>query len=789
MADIPITPGSGGSSVATELVGARNFQQIEVVSRGGASVLGVNPDGSINASIVGTPTVTMGSGSVLVAQKGAWTTSVAVQSTDFYPMYNTNALGGGPIRTDPVGALEIHGGVLTDEGTARSNFTGSSLKQSLGTATFTNGSITVTGSGFASLELHFLDYVKLSADSETSWAQVNLVLSDTQLQLVSPYTGTSATGAGDISTVSTLTGSGATISVASGQLTMATGTTASVTTAVYRVANQPPLNAMLWTSRFAISQRIVNQEIYCGLESAVTSPIKYFARFHFTGTTNTQVITETGFNPTTDPSTSEIESNTITLPGGTNTASANNYRIDCAHDTVTFYINNVIVAQHSARIPHISSASLAASLRSTQAATVTNTNLVVDYTFTHNYDRLDTFSYNPISPSVWGIVGSSIIGQLPAGTAFIGNVGVSSGSIATIPTGNQSVSGTVGASIIGTVPVTVATLPNGSVSGTVGASIIGAVPANIQGSVATVIIGGSIAASFTPPANQSVSGTVQTDVRGSVAVAIISGSIAATFTPPANQSVSGTVGASIIGLAPFIIGGSTNASVITVGGSAPANQSVSGAINVSGSVLLGSSNASVISLLQTSSIIAINAGSVIAIPSGSVITVLQAPSIVGTFAEDSAHTSGDKGIFSLNVRNDTLASVTSNDGDYGAMSLGPVGEAIFANSPITKWVSGTASMLGGVPLQTSVTVIAAQGASIFTYITGVQVANLGSASVLVSFGGATSSIIGYTIAPAGGGSNITFPNALKTSANAAFSASVSGTASIYVAAQGFISKT
>ena len=67
-----------------------------------------------------------------------------------------------------------------------------------------------------------------------------------------------------------------------------------------------------------------------------------------------------------------------------------------------------------------------------------------------------------------------------------------------------------------------------------------------KGSVATVIVGGSIAASFTPPANQSVSGTVQTDVRGSVATVIIGGSIAASFTPPTNQSVSGTVGASII---------------------------------------------------------------------------------------------------------------------------------------------------------------------------------------------------------------------------------------------------
>lgn len=352
--------------------------------------------------------------------------------------------------------------------------------------------------------------------------------------------------------------------------------------------------------------------------------------------------------------------------------------------------------------------------------------------------------------------------------------------------------GSLKASIIGT--------PTVSLSGS------GSVVTVPQGSVAVVIIGGSIAASFTPPANQSVSGTVGASIIGiptfqtgnssvitiaqsSIAVAIVSGSIAATFTPPANQSVSGTAGASIIGLPPFVLGGSTNASVITVGGSAPGNQSVSGAVNISGSVLLGSSNASVIAYLQSSSIIAINAGSVIAIPSGSVITVLQAASIVGTYAEDAPAASGDKGFLVMGARNDTLASVTSNDGDYSSHVVGPAGELIAENAPLTKWVSGTASMLGGVPLTSSVIVIAAQGASVFTYITGIQVANLGSASVLVGFYGATSSLIAYTMAPAGGGSNINIVNGIKTNANGAFSASVSGTASIFVSAQGFISKT
>lgn len=455
----------------------------------------------------------------------------------------------------------------------------------------------------------------------------------------------------------------------------------------------------------------------------------------------------------------------------------------------------------------------------------------------------------PANQSVSGTVGASIIGLVPVSVSnFPTNQNVS-GSVVAFPVGNQSVSGTVGASIIGNVPVVVQssvavaiisgsiaatfTPPaNQSVSGTVNIgtggpvsvlgtmSVLGTVP--VTQATTPWIITGSVQG--TP--NQSVSGTVQVDVRSSVAVVIIGGSIAASFTPPANQSVSGTVGASIIGQLPagtamigsvaayqgsipWTIGsiygnisGSVAATVtntVTVvssiaGGIFPISGSVAATItntnvNVSGSVVAFQGTNPFVVNFQNSSIIAIQAGSVVSLSIGSVITVLQAPSIVGTYAEDAASASGDKGFLVMGARNDTLASVTSADGDYSSHVVGPAGELIAENAPLTKWVSGTASMLGGVPMTTSVTVIAAQGTSIFTYITGVQVANLGSASVLVSFGGATSSLIGYTIAPAGGGSNIYYQNGLKTSANAAFSASVSGAASIYVSAQGFISKT
>lgn len=258
-------------------------------------------------------------------------------------------------------------------------------------------------------------------------------------------------------------------------------------------------------------------------------------------------------------------------------------------------------------------------------------------------------------------------------------IGVVTGSVVALPTGNQSVSGTVGASVLGWVPI------------------------------------------------QTSNTSVISYVQNSIAAIIIGGSIAATVTPAANQSVSGTVGASVVGWVPVQL---ANSSIITVFG--------------------------------------------------------QSPSIVGTYAEDAAYASGDKGLFGLYSRNDTLSSLTSADLDYSGGAVGPVGELITANAPITKWIRGTADLR--VVLGASVAALPAQGASIFTYITGVQVANFGPASVLVTFAGGLGSILGYTIAPAGGGSNILYPNALKTGENSAFTASINGTASVLVSAQGFIAK-
>lgn len=409
------------------------------------------------------------------------------------------------------------------------------------------------------------------------------------------------------------------------------------------------------------------------------------------------------------------------------------------------------------------------------------------------------------SPSISGAV--TIVGT-PSISGTV-NIGVIPGSTVAFQGTTPWIIGSVYGNVSGSVFAVVSGLQGASVSGTLGASIIGIPTVQtgntstigvIQGSVATVIIGGSIAASFTPPANQSVSGTVQTDVRGSVAVAIISGSIAATFTPPANQSVSGTVGASIIGTVPVVQSGTFVASIVSITPS-----SVLVGASIFGQLPAGTAPLGSIATLQgtnpwvtinVGSIITTNVGSMIAViqnssilavPVGSTVAVLQAASIVGTYAEDAASSSGDKGLFILGARNDTLSSVTNADLDYSGIAVGPMGEVISANAPITKWVYGTTSIVSGP----SVAVIAAQGASIFTYVTGLQIVNPSANNLTgnLSTGAGASSVLVYWTAPANGGSNMTFPNPLRSRDNTAILASISGVGSVYLSAQGFIAKT
>lgn len=125
-------------------------------------------------------------------------------------------------------------------------------------------------------------------------------------------------------------------------------------------------------------------------------------------------------------------------------------------------------------------------------------------------------------------------------------------------------------------------------------------------------------------------------------------------------------------------------------------------------------------------------------------------SIVGTYAEDSGHISGDKGLLAFGVRNDTVASLVNADLDYGAWAQDSAGRHL-----IKPFVSedGTIISYSGSVVSTSVTLIAASITGKRAYITDFFIANTGSVATLLQFRDGSTSVVGNTIAPAGGGSN------------------------------------
>lgn len=144
---------------------------------------------------------------------------------------------------------------------------------------------------------------------------------------------------------------------------------------------------------------------------------------------------------------------------------------------------------------------------------------------------------------------------------------------------------------------------------------------------------------------------------------------------------------------------------------------------------------------------------------GSVITVWPTPSIIGTYAEDSAHANNAPGLFVFGVRNDTVSSFVSNDTDYTPTALDAAGRTLvkpFAPDQATiRSVSSTVS--------TNITsLFGVAGTGLKNYVTDLLVANTGSVATLVSFRDGDASVIARTIAPATGGSNIRFNVPIQT---------------------------
>lgn len=284
--------------------------------------------------------------SLPVALASDQTLEVGGLTVDSYAGYSPdpNSPPGDPttLHTDPSDNLMVRGQVLTDEGSFRDDFSGSSLETSLtGTLTF-NGTTTVMGVGTAFLsELNTDSYIRRSTDPNTALALVAQVISDTELELAVPYAGTSGSGAGVSYRWIPEIPVGGSISVAGSVASLVQNTTNGSIVCVQREGDYLPFTML---ATLSVSQRIANQQTIIGFQDTPHAPEEQ-AVFVFDGTDNTKVKCRSSW------ASDSIQETTVSIPSSGLSSSYQVYEIDQQADRVRFRINGIEVALHATHLP------------------------------------------------------------------------------------------------------------------------------------------------------------------------------------------------------------------------------------------------------------------------------------------------------------------------------------------------------------------------------------------------------------------------------------------------------
>lgn len=231
-----------------------------------------------------------------------------------------------------------------------------------------------------------------------------------------------------------------------------------------------------------------------------------------------------------------------------------------------------------------------------------------------------------------------------------------------------------------------------------------------------------------------------------------------------NPSVSGTVN---IGNAPSIYG-NISGSVVSYQGTDPWRvSSIYG--NISGSVVSYQGT----DPWRISSIYGNVSGSVLSQQLGtrisSVVNSIPSSLLTGNYGH----------------RNDAVASYLGADLSWRPISTDSAGRVLAR--PFAAEESRVEGYASTVNINAN-SIIAAAGAGLRNYITDIWVANTGAAATLVTFlSGGGLSVLGYTIAPAGSGSNLPgLVTPMRTDANATFDfRAATGTSVLYITAKGF----
>lgn len=315
--------------------------------------------------------------------------------------------------------LQIRGPVITDEGSFRDDFSGSSLFTTLtGQLKFSNTSTAIVGvsSTIFTSEVNSGFYIRRSAGADSEFVQVDYVQDDAAAFATTNYSGNFNNQTSVISRWKPSVTGGASYSV-SGSILSLVSSTASGNIA--SVQNSGDYGPYVFKTSCAITQRVANQSAIIGFSDNPSSPARQ-ALVKFDGTSNTTV------KLVTSSSATEVETTTVTLPNGATTDSQNFYEIDLTDKAVALIINGIVVATNKTHIPATYDV-MTVSAAISNSAIVTTTTLQIEFILWKNMDQLEVASnMDGINISVQGTVNAvpldsskstysaSIVGLVPA---------------------------------------------------------------------------------------------------------------------------------------------------------------------------------------------------------------------------------------------------------------------------------------------------------------------------------------------------------------------------------------
>lgn len=438
---VQVAPDSTGKIIDTSelTVGANTVERQRVVLADGTDPLGL-------ATITNFPADTTMYGVVARLagdlQPGANPVTPSYPYSAQFPGYSatnlsqSNAIAQSSV--DTAGSLMVRGPTLTDEGSFRANFSGTTLSSPIGNVIASASQVSSTDASLylGPYSIKPGEYFKVSADADTAYKQITS-LSAMYLLLESNYVGTtSTTMTGARSVMKPIySGSGSGITVGTGTTyqaaTITSGTASGGLALLSRRVDYGPL---MYKAMIAIPSQNANQFSWFGYQDGETSSPRWFARFRNTGSTTT-IVCETGRNPTSAPNTTtETESYTVTYPNGLLSTADQEFQIHMLQDQVVFMISGIVVATCTKVIPGPSDVMYAVAGQNNAAATTAGS-LRVTYIASKNFNSIDT-AQNPAIPTLVKAAG------LPTnGTSVSGTINALNGAVtySALPTGTTSV--------------------------------------------------------------------------------------------------------------------------------------------------------------------------------------------------------------------------------------------------------------------------------------------------------------------------------------------------------------